>query len=100
MVNKFQEAGMGDVIYTTKQGDMWDYIAWKIYGDESYVSLLYKANPGYLKTFIFEDGCDIICPEISGINDETDMPEWRDNEDIESDALDGVSDGEDDGSFE
>ena len=31
---------MDDVIYTTKQGDMWDYIAWKVYGDESYVSLL------------------------------------------------------------
>ena len=53
-----------------------------------------------MKTFIFEDGCNIICPGISGINNEMDAPEWRDNENIEDDALDGVSDGEDDGSFE
>ena len=25
---------MGGYIYRTKQGDMWDYIAWKVYGDE------------------------------------------------------------------
>ncbi|MFG6330031.1 MAG: tail protein X [Lachnospiraceae bacterium] len=80
------------MIYKTKQGDMWDYIAWKVYGDEAYVNVLYNANPGYLKVFIFDDGREIICPEISGSNDNTDTPEWRDNENLEADALDGISD--------
>lgn len=69
---------MGGIIYKTKQGDMWDYIAWKVYGDESYVNVLYNANPRYLKVFIFEDGCEITCPEVSANNDSTDTPEWRD----------------------
>ncbi len=84
---------MGGMVYRTSQGDMWDYIAWKVYGDESYVNVLYNANPGYLKVFIFDDGFEIICPEVSPGNDGTDAPEWRDSENIEADALDGVSDG-------
>lgn len=83
---------MGGIIYKTKQGDMWDYIAWKVYGDEAYVNVLYNANPRYLKVFIFEDGCEITCPGISVNSDSADAPEWRDNEDLEADALDGVSD--------
>ena len=47
---------MGGFTYTTKQGDMWDYIAWKVYGDESLVYLLYRENPKYLDTFIFNEG--------------------------------------------
>ena len=83
---------MGGIIYKTKQGDMWDYIAWKVYGDEAYVNVLYNTNPHYLKVFIFEDGCEITCPEVSVNSDSADTPEWRDNEDLEADSLDGVSD--------
>lgn len=88
---------MGGITYRTKQGDMWDYIAWCVYGDESYVSLLYKSNPQYMSIFIFPDGCEIICPEVSEEELE-DLPEWRDEEDLEAeDALDGISDeGEED----
>ncbi len=84
---------MGGIIYKTKQGDMWDYIAWKVYGDEAYVNVLYNANPKYLKVFIFEDGCEIICPVISAGSDTADAPDWRDTEDLETDALDGVLSG-------
>jgi len=89
---KQEAAGMGGITYRTKQGDMWDYIAWKIYGSEDYVNVLYDANPQYLKEFIFEDGIEITCPEINIEDDTADAPEWRDNEDLEADALDGVSD--------
>lgn len=79
---------MGGCIYRTRQGDMWDYIAWKIYGDEVYVSILYKANPQYLTTYIFEDGCEIICPEVTNKEDtETDLPDWRDSEDLEAELF-------------
>ena len=30
---------MGGYYWTTKEGDMWDLIAWKVYGDESRVDL-------------------------------------------------------------
>ena len=33
-------------MYTTVQGDMWDYIAWKFYGDEKYISLLFFRESG------------------------------------------------------
>lgn len=79
---------MGGFTYTTKQGDMWDYIAWRVYGDESLVYLLYRENPKYLDTFIFDEGVKLYCPEVEVINEDED----EDDEDAEEDALDGVSD--------
>ena len=63
---------MGGFTYTTKQGDMWDYIAWKVYGDESLVYLLYRENPKYLDTFIFNEGVKLYCPEVEVINEDED----------------------------
>ena len=63
---------MGGFTYTTKQGDMWDYIAWRVYGDESLVYLLYRENPKYLDTFIFDEGVKLYCPEVEVINEDED----------------------------
>lgn len=87
---------MGGFTYTTQQGDMWDYIAWKVYGDEAFVYLLYRENPKYLETFIFDEGVELYCPEIEiseGDEDDGSL-DWQDDEDedVEEDALDGVSD--------
>ena len=30
--------------YTTKQGDVWDKIAYEVYGDEEYTCLLYTSR--------------------------------------------------------
>ena len=72
---------MGGFTYTTKQGDMWDYIAWRVYGDESLVYLLYRENPKYLDTFIFDEGVKLYCPEVEVINEDEDedSPEWQDD---------------------
>ncbi len=89
---------MGGYYYVTQYGDMWDYIAYKVYGDEYKVGILYEANPQYLKEYIFEGGCQIWCPEIDE-EDEMDegVPEWRDEEDISDDELeDDLENGEDD----
>ena len=85
---------IGGFTYTTQQGDMWDYIAWKIYGDEALVYLLYLENPKYLETFIFDEGVELYCPEveINDYEDDEDAPDWQDDEDDDEDALDGVSD--------
>ncbi|RKI24655.1 phage tail protein [bacterium 1xD8-6] len=87
---------MGGYTYRTKQGDMWDYIAWTVYGDESYVPVLYRANPQYLDIYLFEDGIDIFCPEITAKNEEDDnVPEWRDSGDMEEDFSDSPEEEED-----
>lgn len=88
---------MGGYIYRTKQGDMWDYIAWKVYGDEDYVSVLYRANPAYLDVYLFDDGCEIYCPEIEKEDDEDEnVPEWRDTENLEEDLYDDSEGDEED----
>lgn len=85
---------MGGYTYTTKEGDMWDYIAWVVYGDEFYITNLLEAkeNRGIIDTYIFKSGVEVWCPYI----DEGDLeePEW--NNDPDADAEDDESDGEDD----
>lgn len=61
--------------YTTIQGDTWDMIAKKVYGDESYTSLLMESNQKLLDYFIFPAGIVVTVPELP---EETDtLPEWR-----------------------
>lgn len=91
---------MGGYFYTTKQGDMWDYIAYMVYGDEYKVPMLYHANPKYLDVYMFESGIKIWCPEISesvaADEDISEIPEWRDDENIEDeDAMPTESEEED-----
>ena len=85
---------MGGYTYTTKEGDMWDYIAWKVYEDEFYVTELLEAeeNRAIIDTYIFSSGVEVWCPYI----DEGDLeePEW--NNDPDADPEDDESDGEDD----
>lgn len=73
---------MGGFYYETKQGDMWDYIAWKVYGDERRCRLLWEAeeNRQYLAVYLFSAGVRIWCPYIEEDTDEDEAPEWRDNE--------------------
>lgn len=39
--------------YTTVQGDMWDSIAYKCYGDESGINVLMAVNETYVDTVVF-----------------------------------------------
>lgn len=73
---------MGGYYYTTKQGDMWDYIAWKVYGDESKFENLLTAeeNRELLDIYIFSAGVKVWCPEIpNDVMAENTAP-WRDSE--------------------
>ena len=40
--------------YTTKQGDVWDKIAYEVYGDEEYTGWLMENNFPLLDTFVFD----------------------------------------------
>ncbi len=70
---------MGGFYYTTELGDMWDYIAWQVYGDDSMLNVLMEAreNRQYLDTYIFDDNVDIWCPFVEKTN-QSDTPDWRD----------------------
>lgn len=63
-------------IYTTVQGDMWDSIAYRFYGDVKYIGLLFEANPDLLEIFIFSAGTKVIIPELPE-QYEDNVPEWR-----------------------
>jgi len=62
--------------YTTIQGDMWDSIAYKLYGNEKYMGLLMQNNMELLDIFIFGAGTVLNVPELAS-EVETDMPSWR-----------------------
>lgn len=62
--------------YTTIQGDMWDSIAYKLYGNEKYMRLLMQNNMELLDIFIFGAGTALNVPELD-LESETDMPSWR-----------------------
>lgn len=73
---------MGGFFYTTKAGDMWDYIAWMVYGSEFMVEVLYAAieNTELLETYIFESGIKVWCPYVdTNVTAEDEVPPWRDN---------------------
>ena len=82
------------VTYTTIQGDTWDGIAYKLYGDEGYMKDLIEANLDHADTLVFSSGTELACP---GVVYETDngVPFWR-----EDDASETEDDTEDDDDYE
>lgn len=63
--------------YVTIQGDMWDLIAYKVYGNEKYINLLLEANEEYRETAIFSSGVTIICPDVTIDSSTSILPPWR-----------------------
>lgn len=62
--------------YTTIQGDMWDGIAYKVYGSESNMVQLLQANPQHADTVIFGAGVVLLVPEIPEVIDSS-LPPWK-----------------------
>lgn len=62
--------------YTTIQGDMWDLIAFKVYGRENYISKLLAANENLKDIVVFPSGVEIICP-ASDAETSSILPPWR-----------------------
>ena len=50
--------------YKTIQGDTWDSIAYKIYGDEKYTDFLMQNNFELLDIFVFKAGTIVNTPEL------------------------------------
>lgn len=64
--------------YTTVQGDMWDSISKKIYGNEKYTGELMKANLSHISTLVFSSGIVLNIPTITqNTVDTSNLPPWR-----------------------
>ncbi|MGN0338661.1 MAG: phage tail protein [Lachnospiraceae bacterium] len=72
---------MGGYYYTTKQGDMWDYIAWLVYKNEIMIEVLLNAeeNREIMTTYIFSAGTKVWCPEVEEQEAQEDLAPWRDS---------------------
>lgn len=63
--------------YTTKQGDMWDQIARKLWGDAGLAGRLMEANPECLGLFFFPAGIVLAVPEIKTESTAASLPPWK-----------------------
>lgn len=63
--------------YKTVQGDTWDMIAKKVYGEEKYAGYLMESNRLLLDYMIFPGGVVLSIPELTEEQD-ADLPIWRD----------------------
>ncbi len=64
-------------IYKTTQGDVWDLISYKVYGDEGHIGHLIKANPGLRRTVVFGGGVELNIPAPPRSSPVTSLPPWR-----------------------
>lgn len=62
--------------YTTVNGDTWEGIAYKVYGDSYRMSELLAANPLYTGTFIFPAGIVLKVP-IDAANRTPSILPWK-----------------------
>lgn len=79
--------------YTTIQGDTWDLIAYRLYGDEKYMRYLYEANWPYADTLLFSSGIVLSVPDLPEETDE-DVPFWRVEDEEPEESYSPVEDGD------
>ena len=63
-------------VYKTIQGDTWDGIAVKVYGDEKYMNELLEANQAYREIIIFQANVSLSLPDIQ-TQTTTILPPWK-----------------------
>ena len=63
--------------YTTKQGDMWDLISYRLTGSNDQIIPLMQANPQYTETFIFPAGVVLVVPVLNNLVDYNVLPPWK-----------------------
>ncbi|MDR1705808.1 MAG: tail protein X [Clostridiales bacterium] len=63
--------------YKTTQGDVWDLISYKVYGDEGFMDTLINANPAHRHTVMFGAGVELAVPEMPSASPVSSLPPWR-----------------------
>ena len=64
----------------TVQGDTWDILAKRLYGNEFFMDVLIQANIQYRKTVVFRAGVVLNVPEIddtASAEFEENLPPWK-----------------------
>ena len=62
--------------YVTKQGDMWDSIAFAQLGDDIHADKLVELNRKYVSYYVFPEGIELTLPEIPPDNP-AELPPWK-----------------------
>lgn len=62
--------------YTTIQGDTWDMIAYKVYGNEYRMKELMACNLKYIDVAVFSAGINLITPTIENPVSSK-LPPWK-----------------------
>ncbi len=63
--------------YLTTQGDTWDSIAFKFYGNENYMTELINANTEHLNVVIFPSNIVLNIPEVTAKKSNDLILPWR-----------------------
>lgn len=65
--------------YMVVQGDVWDYISWKLYQDEGLSHILLAANPTLRHVVIFDVPTMINVPDkpLSKARTQVNLPPWK-----------------------
>lgn len=64
--------------YMTKQGDMWDQIAYNELGSTSHTDALMNANQQYKDIYIFPSGIELTLPVITADKRVSEsLPPWK-----------------------
>ena len=66
-----------ETTYTTRQGDAWDAIAYRVYGAERYAGFLMEHNFRHLDTFAFCPGVTLQTPALPADDTLANLPPWR-----------------------
>ena len=64
---------------TTIQGDTWDMIAYRLFGNEAYMEEMMMENLPYIDTLVFSSGTVLSVPELQEGQDEG-VPFWREDD--------------------
>lgn len=62
--------------YTTTQGDAWDAIAYRLFGEERLAHKLMQANPEHMDVLMFPAGVLLTIPEITLPQQSLKLPPW------------------------
>lgn len=63
--------------YITREGDRWDLIAYKVYGDPYAYDALLLYNPQYSHMLILPAGIELIIPDIEYEESAEVAPPWQ-----------------------
>ena len=66
-----------EATYTTSQGETWDVIAKRIWGEERLMHKLIEANPAYQETVFFSAGIVLTVPAVETPAKVLNLPPWK-----------------------